>query len=107
MDAISFYFSLRVKQFPDAIQQIIGFFPVRITVKHDDNEIYVECIHKTDHHLTGTIIDEQRQPVAYANVAILNPTDSTLLSGDVSNECGYYIWQLLKSTDIRSTCLFF
>ncbi|MBO6030029.1 MAG: TonB-dependent receptor, partial [Prevotella sp.] len=29
-------------------------------------------------------------PVAYANVAILNPSDSTLLSGGVSNESGYF-----------------
>ncbi|MCR4916741.1 MAG: TonB-dependent receptor family protein [Prevotella sp.] len=61
-----------------------------MTVKPDDNEIYVECTHKTDRHLTGTIIDEQSQPVAYANVAILNPADSTLLGGGVSNEDGYF-----------------
>ena len=78
------------KSLPDAIQQMIGFYPVRMTVKPDDREIYVECIHKTDRHLTGTIIDEQGQPVAYANIAILNPIDSTLLSGGVSNESGYF-----------------
>ena len=78
------------KSLPDAIQQMIGFYPVRMTVKPDDREIYVECTHKTDHHLTGTIIDEQGQPVAYANIAILNPIDSTLLSGGVSNESGYF-----------------
>ena len=78
------------KSLPDAIQQMIGFYPVRMTVKPDDHEIYVECTNKTDRRLTGTIIDEQSQPVAYANVAILNPTDSTLLSGGVSNESGYF-----------------
>ena len=78
------------KSLPDAIQQMIGFYPVRMTVKPDDHEIYVECTHKTDRHLTGTIIDEQGQPVAYANIAILNPADSTLLSGGVSNESGYF-----------------
>ena len=51
------------KSVPDAIQQMIGFYPVRMTVKPDDHEIYVECTHKTDRHLTGTIIDEQGQPV--------------------------------------------
>ena len=55
------------KSLPDAIQQMIGFYPVRMTVKPDDHEIYVECTHKTDRHLTGTIIDELGQPVAYAN----------------------------------------
>jgi hypothetical protein len=82
--------TIKNKKLPDAIQQMIGFYPVRMTVKSDDHEIYVECTHKTDRHLTGTIIDEQGQPVAYANIAILNPADSTLLSGGVSNESGYF-----------------
>lgn len=73
----------------DALMQIAGFYPVRI-YKSGEREIYVECTHKTDRHLTGTIIDEQGQPVPYANVAILNPADSTLLSGGVSNESGYF-----------------
>ena len=73
----------------DAIVQIVGFYPVRV-VKSGKQEIYVECTHKTNRHLTGTIIDEQGQPVAYANVAILNPADSMLLSGGVSNESGYF-----------------
>ena len=82
--------TIKNKRLPDAIQQMIGFYPVRMTVKPDDHEIYVECTHKTDRHLTGTIVDEQGQPVAYANVAILNPADSTLLGGGVSNESGYF-----------------
>ena len=82
--------TIKNKRLPDAIQQMIGFYPVRMTVKPEDHEIYVECTHKTDHHLTGTIIDEQGQPVGYANVAILNPADSALLGGGVSNESGYF-----------------
>ena len=74
----------------DAILQIVGFYPVRV-VKSGKHEIYVECTHKTDRHLTGTIIDEQGQPVAYANIAVLNPADSTLLSGGVSNESGVFV----------------
>ena len=82
--------TIKNKKLPDAIQQMIGFYPVRMTVKPDDHEIYVECTHKTDRHLTGTIIDEQGLPLAYANIAILNPADSTLLGGGVSNESGYF-----------------
>ena len=70
--------TIKNKRLPDAIQQMIGFYPVRMTVKPEDHEIYVECTHKTDRHLTGTIIDEQGQPVGYANVAILNPADSPI-----------------------------
>ena len=80
---------IKHKKLTDAILQIVGFYPIRV-VKSGEHEIFVECTHKTDRHLTGTIIDEQGQPVAYANIAILNPTDSTLLSGGVSNESGYF-----------------
>ena len=84
--------TIKNKRLPEAIQQMIGFYPIRVTTSTDEDgkKIFVECTHKTDRHLTGTIIDEQGQPVAYANVAILNPADSTLLSGGVSNESGYF-----------------
>ena len=81
------------KTLPDAIQQMIGFYPIRMIVdasNPEEKKIFVECTQKTDHHLTGTIIDEQGQPVAYANIAILNPADSTQLGGGVSNESGYF-----------------
>ncbi len=80
--------SVSRKSVPDAIRQMIGFYPIRMIV--EDNEIIVECTHKTDHHLTGTIIDDHGHPVAYANIAVLNPADSTLLGGGVSNESGYF-----------------
>ena len=80
---------VRNKSVTDAIRQIIGFYPVRVN-KSGEREIYVECTHKTNCHLMGTIIDEQGHPVAYANIALLNPADSTLLSGGVSNESGYF-----------------
>ena len=83
--------SIKNKKLPDAIQQMIGFYPVRITVNPDDKEIFVECTHKTDRHLTGTIIDEQGLPLAFANVTLFNPADSTLLSGGVSNEAGVFV----------------
>ncbi len=78
------------KTLPEAIQQMIGFYPVRMTVKPDDKEIFVECTHKADRRLTGILVDEANQPIAYANVAILMPEDSTLLGGGVSNESGYF-----------------
>lgn len=81
------------KSLPDAIRQMIGFYPIRMTVDESnpkEKKIFVECTHKTDRHLTGTIVGEHGQPIAYANIAILNPTDSILLSGGVSNESGYF-----------------
>ena len=82
--------NIRRKSISGAIMQVIGFYPVRV-VKRGENEIYVECTHKTERHLTGTIIDENRQPVPYANIAVLNPADSTLLCGGVSNESGVFV----------------
>ena len=80
---------IRRKSLPEDIMQVVGFYPIRV-VNRGEHELYVECTHKTDCHLKGTIVDEQGQPVAFANVAVMNPADSTLLSGGVSNESGYF-----------------
>ena len=82
------------KSITDAILQIAGFYPVRV-LRGNDHKIYVECTHKTNHHLTGTIIDENRQPVPYANVYLLHPSDSTVIGGGVSNEAGVFVIQLI------------
>ena len=82
--------SIKHKTVTEAIMQIIGFYPIRV-VKRGENEIYVECTHKTERHLTGTIIDENRQPVPYANVYLLHPSDSTVIGGGVSNEAGVFV----------------
>ena len=82
--------SIKHKTVTEAIMQIIGFYPVRV-VKRGENEIFVECTHKTERHLTGTIIDENRQPVPYANVYLLHPSDSTVIGGGVSNEAGVFV----------------
>ena len=82
--------SIKRKSIPDAVMQVIGFYPIRV-VKREEKEIYVECIHKTELHLTGTIIDENRQPVPYANIYLLHPSDSTVIGGGVSNEAGVFV----------------
>ena len=81
--------SIRRKSVPDAIRQMIGFYPIRMTV--EDREIVVECPQKTAPRYKGTIIDEQGQPIAYANIALLSPQDSTLITGGVSNESGFFV----------------
>ncbi|MBR4566537.1 MAG: carboxypeptidase-like regulatory domain-containing protein, partial [Prevotella sp.] len=82
--------SIKHKSITDAIMQIIGFYPIRV-MKRGENEIFVECTHKTERHLTGTIIDENRQPVPYANIYLLYPSDSTVIGGGVSNEAGVFV----------------
>ena len=82
--------SIKHQSVPDALMQIVGFYPIRV-VKRGERDIYVECTHKTEHHLTGTIIDENRQPVPYANIYLLHPSDSTIVGGGVSNEAGVFV----------------
>ncbi len=77
------------KNVPDAIQQLIGFYPIRMTVK--GNVILVECMQKTNNRYKGRIIDEEGQPVAYANIALLSVRDSAFAAGGVSNESGYFV----------------
>ncbi len=81
--------TIRRKTVPDAIRQMIGFYPIRMSI--DSTEITVECPQKTANRYKGTIIDEQGQPVAYANIALLSPQDSTLITGGVSNESGLFV----------------
>lgn len=80
---------IRNKSLPDAIQQMIGFYPIRMTVK--GNEIIVECPQKSTPRYKGTIVDQQNHPVAYANIALLSADDSTLVAGGVSNESGLFV----------------
>ena len=77
------------KTVPDAIRQMIGFYPIRMVV--DGNEIIVECVQKTDTRYKGNVIDEAGHPMAYANITLLSPQDSTLLAGGVSNEIGLFV----------------
>ena len=57
----------------------------------DNNDIYVECINKTEHHLKGLVVDENNLPLPYANVTLLNPADSTMVGGGVTNESGRFV----------------
>ena len=50
------------KPVPEAIRQMIGFYPISMT-QGEKGEIYVECIHKTEHHLKGMVVDENNQPL--------------------------------------------
>ena len=85
--------TVKNKHLPEAIQQMIGFYPIRVTTStvEDERKIFVECIQKTETRYKGNIIDEQGQPVAYANVYLLHPSDSSLISGGVSNEAGLFV----------------
>ena len=82
--------SVKNKPVPDALRQIIGFYPIQM-ILGDNNDIYVECIHKTEHHLKGLVVDENNLPLPYANVTLLSPADSSMVGGGVTNESGRFV----------------
>ena len=81
--------SVRRKTIPDAIRQMIGFYPIRMSI--DSTEITVECLQKTGIRYKGTVVDEAGLPMAYVNIALLSPQDSTLQAGGVTNESGFFV----------------
>ena len=81
--------TVKSKPVPDAIQQLIGFYPIKMTVQ--GKEIAVECPLREATRYKGTVLDEMGQPLPYANVALLSPRDSTLITGGVTNESGLFV----------------
>ena len=73
----------------DAVRQVCGFYPMHLTF--DEQDIYIECMQKSDTKLSGRIINESGQPVAYASISLLSLGDSTFLTGGVSNEAGDFV----------------
>ena len=81
--------SIRNQSVPDAIMQLIGFYPIRMT-QVDDN-IMVECTQKTTLRYKGCILDESGNAAEYANITLLSPIDSTIVGHGVSNENGSFV----------------
>ena len=82
--------SIRNKSVPDALKQIIGFYPITMTIR-EGHEIYVECAHKTDYRLIGQLVNEKGEPLEYANISLLHPNDSSFVTGGVSNASGIFV----------------
>ena len=81
--------SIRNQSVPDAIMQLIGFYPIRMTQVEDN--IMVECMQKTTLRYKGRIIDESGNAAEYANITLLSPIDSTIVGHGVSNENGSFV----------------
>ena len=81
--------SIRNQSVPDAIQQLIGFYPIKMKVI--DHVIIVECMQKSATKMIGRIVDEHHRPVDFANVALLSVGDSTFITGGVTNENGQFV----------------
>lgn len=77
------------KSIPEAIRQLIGFYPIKMTQVEDN--IMVECTQKASTKMMGRVVDSKNRPIEFANVALLNVNDSTLTNGGVSNESGLFV----------------
>ncbi|MBR6946832.1 MAG: TonB-dependent receptor [Muribaculaceae bacterium] len=85
---------------PEAIRQLIGFYPIAMTTKEGGREIYVECTHKTEYRLIGRLLNEKSQPLEYANVTLLHPSDSSYITGGVTNASGTFVIPVEQPTVI-------
>lgn len=91
---------------PDAVREVCGFYPVRVRIL--GKEIFVECIQKDRTKLIGKLIDGESQPVAYANITLFHPTDSTYIGGGVSNEAGDFVIPCgAQQARVRISCVGF
>ena len=81
--------NVKTANIPDAIRKVIGFYPMQMTV--GDSLITVECIRKSERKLIGRLIDNHNLPIEFANIQLLNPKDSSILCGGVSNANGDFV----------------
>ena len=81
--------SFRNQTVGNAVRQVVGFYPMKIT--ETDSLITVECVQKETQKVIGRVIDEQGQPVEFANVALLLPADSSFINGGVTNQNGDFV----------------
>ncbi|WP_308230671.1 TonB dependent receptor [uncultured Prevotella sp.] len=81
--------SIRNQNVPNAIMQLIGFYPIRMTQM--ENNIMVECTQKSTFRYKGRIVDERGNAAEYATIALLSPIDSTIVGHGVSNENGSFV----------------
>ena len=54
----------------EAIREVIGFYPMRVT--YDDDNIFIECTQKEDTKVIGHVVDESGSPIEFANISLLN-----------------------------------
>lgn len=82
--------SVQNKRVGDAIQQLIGFYPILMTIG-ESNDIYVECVQKAERKYIGHLVNRNNRPIEFANVALLNPKDSSFITGGVTNRDGLFV----------------
>ena len=96
----------RGRSLPEAVREVCGFYPVKVTVK--GRNILVECIQKDRTKLMGRLIGPDRQPVTYANITLFSPSDTIYIGGGVSNEAGDFVIPCSTAqAKVRISCIGF
>ena len=71
---------------PDAVRQVCGYYPMHLTIDHQD--IYIECTQKEDAKVIGRVVDERGNPIEFANISLHS---EGFINGGVSNENGDFV----------------
>ena len=96
----------RGRSLPEAVREVCGFYPVKVSVRGRD--ILVECIQKARTKLTGRLVGPDRQPITYANITLFLPSDTAYIGGGVSNEAGDFVIPCKASqARVRISCVGF
>ena len=102
--------TVKNKRLPEAILQMVGFYPIRVTTSSDGDgkKILVECIQKDRTKLKGRLIGPDGQPIPYANITLFSPSDTTYMGGGVSNETGDFVIPCsTNQARVRISCIGF
>ena len=70
----------------DAVRQVCGFYPMHLTF--DSQDIYIECTQKEDTKVIGRVVDENGNPIEFANISLYG---DGYINGGVSNENGDFV----------------
>ena len=90
---------------PEAIKECIGYYPIAMK-NVGDSLIFVEAMLKVEGKLIGRLVDTKKRPVVYANIALLNISDSAIVSSGVSNENGDFVIPTTeRQLRIRISCI--
>ncbi len=55
----------------------------------------VVCFSWAQHQISGFVFDDQGQPVDYASVLLLQPADSSLIKGSLTDSTGQYLFEAI------------
>lgn len=72
----------------EAVRKAVGRNPVSVVVRR--NAIYVEALQKGRYRYTGRALSESGESVPYANVMLLAPKDSAVITHGATDDKGFF-----------------